>query len=420
MPSTKNLINPQLLAYYLTYQFVPKPFHLSLHRQQETTLNFPHKPGKPFLKNEKWIAKNLHARLNNIIATTLEQTARPVGLLLSGGIDSTILLHLLRKNTKRQIHTITGAYASDTAHLKLCRLLARKYKTIHEECIIYPKDLQKLPGLYSKRLNNPIGDNGFLATHLMLKRLSLATDIIYTGDGADCLFHGLRSHYLDFIDENSPHTPRTMATQKRLSSKLSHPDYGHYKYGEIFFTRQEALKYLNINVDLRKPLMVIKKKIRTVDPIKRKILLDLNFLVVNRVDYILNAIDTKKTKIILPYLDPNLVDLALRIPGRYFIKDLEQKYILKKAFSDDLPHGIIVQKKRGMSPPFLEWYAINKPFVLKTLRQAPALGISEEYIHHLISTINHSSDYINGMRIWLVINLVLWYDKQQNILDLRP
>ena len=150
MPSTKNLINPQLLAYYLTYQFVPKPFHLSLHRQQETTLNFPHKPGKLFLKNEKWIARNLHARLNNIMATTLEQTARPVGLLLSGGIDSTILLHLLRKNTKRQIHTITGAYASDTAHLKLCRLLAHKYKTIHEECIIYPKDLQKLPGLYSK------------------------------------------------------------------------------------------------------------------------------------------------------------------------------------------------------------------------------------------------------------------------------
>lgn len=412
-------INKEALAYYLTYQFVSKPF---------PDYQFPktHNPKNTLRQNETQIAKRLYIHLNNIIKASLEQATKPVGLLLSGGLDSAILLYLLRKNTSKKIYTISGAYASDKSHLKLCTSLAKKYNTVHQELIITPADLLQLPHLYSTGLETPIGDNGFLATHLMFKALSSSTNTIYTGDGADCLFHGLKAHYLDLLDRDYLRRARpnpassAMVTQKLLLPKANYPDYEHYKYDEIFLTKNEAHKYLGMDIDLAKPLKAVIDTIKANDPIKKTILLDLNFLVVNRVDYILKASDANKIKVILPYLDPTLVNYALRIPGKYFIKNSEQKYILKKAFYNKLPKDVISQKKRGLTPPFLEWYAKNQSFVLKTLNKAPALGVAPEYIRYLVENINRSNQYACGMRIWLILNLVLWHAGQRVPPGVKP
>ncbi len=419
MSSAVSPINTEALAYYLAYQFVPKPF---------PGHQFPkkHDPQETLRQNETLIAKKLHARLNNVIKTSLKQATQPVGLLLSGGMDSAILLYLLRKNTSKKIYTISGAYALDRSHLKLCASLAKKHNTIHQELIINPSDLLQLSHLYSTGLEAPIGDNGFLATHLMFKALSSSTDTIYAGDGADCLFYGLKAHYMDFFDRNylcrlrPPSASSTMITQKFLLPKANYPDYAHYKYDEIFLTKNEARQYLGIDLDLAKPLKAVINTIKTNDPIKKTILLDLNFLVVNRVDYIIKAAAANKTKIILPFLDSTLVDYTLRIPGKYFIKDSEQKYILKKAFINDLPKEVVSQKKRGMTPPFLEWYTQNQSFVLKTLNKAQELGIAPEYINYLIENISRSNQYAYGMRIWLILNLVLWHNGQRTTLGVKP
>lgn len=413
MSFTANPMNAEALAYYLTYQFVPKPFHPKFRFPRE------YNPKNALRQNETQIAKNLQDHLNRVIKVSLKHTTRPVGLLLSGGLDSAILLYLLRKNTNKKIYTISTAYASDKTHLKLCASLAQRYNTIHQELIMTPADLWQLPHLYSAGLEAPIGDNGFLSTYLMFKALSSKTDILYAGDGADCLFHGLRAHYLDYLDKNYLRRLKSRAvssatlTQKFLLPKTNYPDYEHYKYDEIFLTKNEAHKYLGVDIDLTKPLKAVIDTIKANDPIKRTILLDLNFLVANRVDYILNAATANKITIILPYLNSRLVDYVLRVPSEYFIKNSEQKYILRKAFRGNLPPEVIVQRKKGLTPPFREWYAQNRSFVLKTLRKAPALGIAPEYIRYLVENIGRSNEYAYGMRIWLILNLILWYDGQR-------
>jgi|GEM_PF-7011471 len=406
-------MNKETLAYYLTYQFVPKPFH------SNPKFRFPktYDPKKILKQNEAQVAKGLYARLDRVIKSSLEQARGPVGLLLSGGLDSAILLYLLRKNTNKKIYTISGAYASDRSHLGLCAVLAKKYNTIHQELIITPADLPRLSELYLSRTQAPIGDNGFLATHLMLKALSPSARTIYTGDGADCLFHGLKAHYLDLVDREYLHRAKdpgssAAVTRKLLVPKANYSEYAHYKYDEIFLTQDEARQYLGMELDLARPLKDVMAKIRADDPIKKTILLDLNFLVVNRVDYILKAAGANKVAMVLPYLDPAVVDYTLRIPEKYFIKDSEQKYILKKAFEGKLPKEVVFQKKKGMTPPFLEWYTKDQTFVLQTLRKAKALGLSLEYIRYLAGHIKQSSQYAYGMRIWLVLNLVLWHDGQ--------
>ncbi|MBF0504812.1 MAG: asparagine synthase [Candidatus Omnitrophica bacterium] len=422
MHAPASAINKKALAYYLTYQFVPKPFSLNHAGPPRTEdYKFPRTldPKKTFRHDETRLAENLYALLTDIIKTSLKQTTGPIGLLLSGGLDSTILLHLLRKNTRRNICTISAAYDSDRSHLKLCASLAKKYNAIHQELIITPAHLRQLARIYSPGLDNPIGDNGLLANYLMFNMLSSRTKLIYAGDGADCLFHGLNIHYLDFLDKNYLHrlkktTDFPDAVHRRiLLPKAHYPDFEHYKFDEIFLTKNEAHQYLGMDFDLSAPLRSITKTIKTNDPIKKTILLDLNFLVNNRVDYILKSAAANKIKIILPYLDSALIDYALRIPSSYFIKDLEQKYILKKAFENALPKEVISQKKRGMTPPFLDWYLKNRSFVLKTMLKATKLGVAPEYIRYLTDNINRSNQYAYGMRIWLVLNLVLWSAGQQ-------
>ena len=139
----------------------------------------------------------------------------------------------------------------------------------------------------------------------MLKSLSSSTNTIYTGDGADCLFHGLRAHHLDLLDR----TYSTKTVQKLLLPKANYPDYEHYKYDEIFLTKNEAYQCLGMDIDLTKPLKAVTGTIKAGDPIKRTILLDLNFLVVNRVDYILNAAAAHDHHG-PPLFDPILMDYA--------------------------------------------------------------------------------------------------------------
>jgi asparagine synthase (glutamine-hydrolysing) len=388
MPSSKDLLDKKILACYLTYQFVPKPFSLGYGQAHSKDVHqFPttYDARRIFQHDEKWIATSLFAQLNDVVKTTIGRTKGPIGLLFSGGLDSTILLYLLRENTSRDIHTVSGAYSGDRSHLQLCRLLAKKYNTVHHECIITSRSLKKLGDLYSKKTNDPIGDNGFLATRLMFDRLAPYTKTVFTGDGADCLFHGLGAL-----------------------------DLGHRNiWGETFFSKREAFRFLDVDVDPAVPFNRVLKSIRTRDPVKKKILLDLNFLVVNRIEYILQA-NADRTKVILPYLAPALIDFVLRVPSGYFIKGPGQKYILKKAFEDVLPKVVILQKKRGMTPPFDEWYAQNKAFLSTTLEQAVGLGVSPEYIRYLLVNIKSSRRYEHGMRIWLMLNLVLWYQRSQS------
>jgi len=119
--------------------------------------------------------------------------------------------------------------------------------------------------------------------------------------------------------------------------------------------------------------------------------------------------------IMLPFLGKDFVKYSVQIPSKYLIdKKGLQKSILRLAFKDKLPRRILTQKSEGFTPPFKLWYYKNLEYVTKKLIKSKNLGISMDYIKHLIHSYKQANDYALGMKIWLIINLVSWQEARIN------
>lgn len=390
-------VRPDVLAYYLTYQFVPKPMTLI-----ENSVN-PFLEGFDFNcfriieqleQREESISACLYANLTEAVSKQLPDKEAPVGLLLSGGIDSAAILHILRDLTDRKIYTVTAAYDKDAEHLYCAEKLADAYRTVHQSLIISPDRLRQIDELYQNDIPQPIGDTGFLPTYFMMKEFKEKTRHVFAGDGADCLFCGLKIHLQNL-------------TQTRKDVL-----YEHYRFGEILLSNEElkiAFGKKAQDINLAEPLKNVADRITIDDSVKRQVLIDLNFLVRNRVDYVYYAAKVGGVDVLLPYLDQKFVDFSLKIPSAYlFAKDHQQKYILRQAFQNKLPEWVLNRKKEGFTPPFKLWYYKNKEFVIRNLLRTKRIGIPNEYIKYLILNIKNDVDYDFGMKIWLLLNLSSW------------
>jgi asparagine synthetase B (glutamine-hydrolysing) len=220
----------------------------------------------------------------------------------------------------------------------------------------------------------------------MIKELIPYSRLIISGDGADCLFAGLKPNHL----------------------------------AEIFLTEKERRVFfpaLSRESEKDNPLSALLSQININDPIKRQVLIDLCFLARNRVDYPLCAARACGAKIILPYLERYFIDTALSIPGEYLIRRGQQKYIFRKTFEDKLPDYCGGIEKKGFSPPFSFWYNSRRDFVIKTMVKAVKLGIPEEYIKYLIRALPLSRSYEEGMKVWLLLNLVFWAEQNTDMIS---
>jgi len=411
-------IQRDALAYYLNYQFVPKPLTIIRNsvNPENKRFNFDYSEEPKVIRISKdYICRNIYSKLKKVIMRQLPDKRKPIGILLSGGLDSAAVLHTIRELTDRKIYTLTGAYHKKAENLIFAERMSKKYNTIHNDLIINPEDLEKMDELYAKNIPQPIGDNGFLPAYLMLAKLNEYTDTVFAGDGADCLFRGLKMHRLSFIEKNN---------NSRLNSEMADSGkrwlaYEHYKFGEIFLSEEELAMLFERNyntIKLEFPLERVIKKIKVKDTVKRQVLIDLNFLVKNRVDYIVYAAKANAMDFKLPYLDKEFVNLAIGIPAEYLIIQPErQKYMLKSAFKNKLPREILDREREGFTPPFKLWYQNNAKFVIEKLIKSKKLGISEVFIKHLIKHYRNLNDYEAGMKIWLILNLVSWYEHNRKL-----
>lgn len=377
--------------YFLTYQFIPSSRDTSRDLFLDGYGFFSKCPAERSVDPHR-LNRDLYEAFQKNISLKLSDSRGPVGLLLSGGVDSAALLHTVRQVTARKIYTLTAAFDSLDPRLLKAKFLSRQYGTSHEQIILKPKDLMTLKDIYKLPLPAPIGDNGLVPMHLMLRRMKKKTDTIFSGDGADCLFGGLK----------------VPAGPSGWPGKTCHS----LSYGEIFLSPGE-LKILFENrfrrmPDLLTPLKDCYSRIQENDPAKRRILFDLNFLAYHRIDYLLVAAKINNICLVLPYLDRLFVGHVLALPGHFFRQQEGSKLLLREVFRGKLHETILLQRKEGFSIPFYLWYTMNKEFIVKTMIESKRSGVSSAYIKYLIRLLPLSRNYNIGMKIWLMLNLVLW------------
>ncbi len=165
----------------------------------------------------------------------------PIGLFLSGGIDSTLLLAILNRHYNRQYHTFSIGYnqkegSFGTKDPYYAPIAAKRYGGLHEQVMIGPEMLNNYHD-YINKVDQPIGDSASLLTYYLSKLASKKVGVAWSGAGADELFGGYNRHdaFFQYLKNYNTITQNKKAINqltRLLPTGFNHPlrqKFHHYK-----------------------------------------------------------------------------------------------------------------------------------------------------------------------------------------------
>ncbi len=397
----KKKISYDALNHFLSYEYVPNPMtifegiyklpqasyafislennDLSMKTIRYSTPKFQNKiisDEEAIYLLESKLRKAVHDRLMSDV---------PLGIFLSGGIDSSALIALLSSEIDtRELKTFSVGFKESSYDERThANTIARLFKTQHHEQILdAQRMIEIIPKIFTK-LDEPFADASIIPTFLLSQFTREHVTIALGGDGGDELFSGydpFLAHYFankfeKFIPQNMskkiakilqklPVSNKNMSFEFRLKTFIA----GLYQPVEI--RNQIWMGAFNSNREIFQPHILEQisennpYKILTdfsgknifanwndkISAIFQEYYLSDDILVKIDRASMLNSLEARS-----PFLDSNVVDFANNLPMKMKFRNLTRKYILKKMLENKLPNKIIHRKKKGFGIPLTSW-----------------------------------------------------------------
>jgi asparagine synthase (glutamine-hydrolysing) len=434
---------------YLTYQYVPTPrtgfegirqlepgeylvvSDGELTRGRYWSLSFERK----LQADAPTLAERLRSKL--LEATRLRMRSDvPVGVFLSGGIDSSIVTALMDAVSETAIQTYSVGFGiDDYSEFEFARAVADRFGTDHTEYTVTPDSMDVLPELV-RHYEMPFGDPSALPTYYVSQAAADDITVALTGDAGDENFAGYDRYYVDQLASRLHALPRPMRRAGRATlDALPAPAQRRtaVKYADRFLQMVDADgvdRYANLVVrdyDARVDafwdgppvddrLGYLQGAFEASDGPTR---LD-RLMQVDIETYLPNAILTKVDRASMahslevrsPFLDHEVVEFTSAIPARYKRRGRDGKRLLKAAFASDLPRTVLERSKQGFGVPVDEWFRGElRPVVrdrLDRLGTRPAFD-GARLADLLTAHVDGGTDA--GFRLWDLLLLEEWYEE---------
>jgi asparagine synthase (glutamine-hydrolysing) len=362
----------------------------------------------------------------------------PVGVFLSGGIDSSTNVALFSECATGKVKTFSVGYDRDyrgcESELPLARDMAARIGSIHHERVLTQQDfLDFLPQMVHLQ-DEPIADPVCMPIYF-LSRLAREQGMIVAqaGEGSDELFWGY-SHWkqiLQLIRCNMLPVPNAarrlgllalgaLGKSRRPSWEfLSRASEGHPIFwgGAYAFTQRAKLDVLSPRLRLRFQKETGWEVIRPIHerfmqsawqktPVKWMSYLDLNFrlpeLLLMRLDKMGMGASLENR---VPFLDHKFVELAMSIPEQVITKGNQSKHILKKAVRGLIPDEIIDRRKQGFGVPIYEWFGSQLGELAR--RELASFCDQTDFLdRNAVMKLLQSG---RGREAWFLLNFALWW-----------
>jgi asparagine synthase (glutamine-hydrolysing) len=309
----------------------------------------------------------------------------PIGFLLSGGVDSTIVLSCARTETSKKISTFTVGF--DNAHFEderpYARLAADCFETEHHEITITPQDFWGfLPSLV-RAMEEPICDPPAVSLHYISKLARQHVKVLLSGEGGDEAFGGYHDYRnflaIEKVKSALPALDRPFSALLGAADKfaalrkvakfspyfVTAPQDYYYSRASSpfsFFNRNKKALYtpsLYTAVSRDRSVQIIRDLFHNVSgqPLLNRLqYIDIKTLLPD--DLLIKADRItmgNSLELRVPFLDHELLEFAASLPPDYRVKGLKTKRILKKAFGERIPKEIIRRKKAGFPIPIERW-----------------------------------------------------------------
>lgn len=358
----------------------------------------------------------------------------PLGAFLSGGIDSSLVVASMARQSSAPVKTFSIGFAEQEANeLPWAKLVAEAYKTEHHEVVLKP-DVADLTSRVVWLLDEPMGDTAVIPTFLVSEVARQHVKVALSGDGGDELFGG----YTSFQSmQDLAWADRVPSVLRRLTGSIAKalPYAARGKNYLSMISRLSSLeRYWEFNYAPRATLQRLLNSEWLLDLDERglrsgplgKFCLPPGTDVVTQAMYfetaanLISGMLVKSDRMSMgaslevrsPLLDHKLAELAIPLAHRWKMRDGRSKYILIRALGDRLPPALLTRKKMGFAFPLDVWFrGALRPMLRDHLqsRSFAERGIASPQAIEAMIAEHELGRRDNSSRLWSLLILELWF-----------
>ena len=368
----------------------------------------------------------------------------PLGAFLSGGIDSSSVVALMSQVATEPVMTFSVGYPDENKYFderREAKKVAEKFETQHHEFVIRPDLVDILPKCITY-FDEPFADSSFIPNYYISQLTREKVKVALSGLGGDELSAGyvrylgviLAKYYnklpsslklmikglINFLPETSGDNPVISRAKRFVKGAALPAQHSYLEYISAF--NQEDLNNL-LSGEVRKETEKYNPQERffsyfsqaeSDDMLNKMLFLDSKTYLP---DDLLTLTDkmsmAHSLEVRVPFLDHQLIEFLATVPPRLKIKNLQKKYIHKKAVSKILPKEILQKKKKGFSLPLGSWFRKElRGFVQEVLTQEgiEKTGLfNQKYINQILQEhLSYKADHESKIIALLVF--IIWYD----------
>jgi len=448
-------IDPQIIDRFLTYYYVPgeetmlrgirklSPGHYLIARdgkiqvRQYWDLDFSQVNGHRSLKQA---SQELLEILKESVRLHMISDV-PVGILLSGGVDSTALLSLSVHETDKELSTFTiGFEGHDFADERpYARLAAKRFGTQHYDMTMSAQDFLAFLPRYVWHMEEPVCEPPAVALYYVSKLASEHVKVLISGEGGDEAFAGYPNYrngvWLERLKAGlgpfRPPASRMVRVLSQASWLQKIRKFGPLMTVELqdYYLSRTATPFTLFNRDYsslytRAFLDQVNKKdsclptVRSFQEVSPNDVLS-KMLYVDTMSWLPDDLLVKADKITMansvelrvPLLDHEVLEFAASLPSSFKLHGITTKHILKTVFRNLVPQSILDRKKTGLPVPYETWMRKElKPFVEETLLSQNAhieRYFNRQGIEKILSANLNGENY--SKEIFSLVVLELWH-----------
>lgn len=454
-PSVPRELNREALYEYLGFEFVPAPDtmfkgirklpagHYLLWDNGKIEVKpfwdivFPD-PGAARMTEEE-VIEGIRRLLDESVKYRLIADV-PLGAFLSGGLDSSAIVAMMRRHISGPLRTFTIGYPDKTfSELDYAKIVSDQFETEHHVLMIEGMTEELIEkSIY--HLDEPMTDLSSIPLMLICQEARKIVEVCLSGEGGDEVFCGYDRFKASKINGYYNLMPRMIREQvigrqvmrlrdrpekkgavnmlKRFIEGSLLPDEGAHLRWQYFLAPEHVRGLFSdvfrtdVRFDPFARLRECSARCGKTDRVNREIYLDTRY---EMADSVLMKVDKMSMSCALevrvPLLDHNLVEFMARVPGDWKLKGFQTKHIFRKALEGILPDGIIYRGKQGYSLPVKHLLREQlKDYMTKLLNESPVIreNMNMPYVNQLIREhleMKHNHNHI----LWGLMNTAIWY-----------
>jgi asparagine synthase (glutamine-hydrolysing) len=439
-PSVEKELNFEAVNYYFMLGYIPRelciyknikkllPGHYLLFKDGAITThcywNLPESIPS-VVKTEEEYTDELLGLLNESVRMQLVSDV-PLGVFLSGGVDSSIVASLMAKNTNTPVKTFSiGFKEAKYNELAYARRIAKHIGSDHHEFIVSLDQVEAIEKL-AYFFDEPFADSSAIPTYFVSKMAREHVTVVLSGDGGDELFGGynwyswvLQKNRFNVIPKKWRQVISTIANVpagsfkgKHFLQSLSYNEFETFFERTSFFASNELSKLLpgEYHHKYIKDYQVFYNS-QGDDTLNRLTKTDFRYYLP---DDILTKVDRASMAVSLearvPLLDHKVCEFAFNLPNAFKIRNNSKKYLLKKVAGRLLPKDFPLERKQGFSIPLREWMRGDLGDMCMDLvrsRSGSSTFINQTYIESLFQE-HKAGVRNNAQKLWAILCFYIW------------